>query len=192
MPRLATEHELTRLATVLAEAFADYPWTRWTVPADRHRERVEALQKIYLQELALPHGMVWTTDTLEAVAAFIPASAVAPAPDIVDRISALHADRLSVLADSEALLAPYRPDHDWVLATVGVVPQAKGQGLGTSVVAAGLTIIDSQQGTCLTETSDRRNLAFYHRLGFELSARVATAGPAVWNLVRPPQRGMAR
>lgn len=172
------------MAAVLADAFTDYAWTRWTVPADQHQDRIETLQRIYLEELAMPHGMVWTSDTLDAVAAFIPATA-APTPAVLDRITALHADRLSALSESETLVAPHRPDHDWLLATVGVAQPSKGRGLGTSVVAAGLKVIDSQQATCLTETSDPNNLAFYYRLGFELTATVKTAGPPVWILTRP-------
>lgn len=187
MPRRATRDELSTLATVLAEAFQDYPWTRWTVPADQHRERVEALQRIYLEELALPNGMVWTTDSLDAVAAFIPALMPSPASKTLDSITALHADRFEALSEAEALLAPHRPDHDWVLATVGVAPQTKGRGLGTAVVAAGLAVLDAQAATCITETSDPDNLPFYHRLGFEAITRIATPGPPVWILVRPAQ-----
>jgi ribosomal protein S18 acetylase RimI-like enzyme len=82
------------------------------------------------------------------------------------------------------LVAARRPDHDWVLATVGVAPTAQGHGLGRTVVNAGLEAIDRQGQTCLLETSNPRNLPFYQRLGFAVEAVVTTSGPPVWIMTR--------
>lgn len=35
--RTATQQDVPAAARVLTAAFADYPWTRWTVPADDRR-----------------------------------------------------------------------------------------------------------------------------------------------------------
>ncbi|MFD1213542.1 GNAT family N-acetyltransferase [Arthrobacter sp. GCM10027362] len=185
MPRPATPADLPQLAAVLAAAFDDYAWTRWTVPAPEHRDRIRRLQHLYLEHLALPHGMVWTTDELTAAAAFIPSPPPEPAPGILGQIAAVHGNRFDVLAGAEALIAPHRPAHDWMLATVGVAPHARGRGLGLAVASAGLEAIDRRHGTCLVETSDPDNLPFYRRLGFRPPSRVETAGPPVWIMVRP-------
>jgi ribosomal protein S18 acetylase RimI-like enzyme len=185
MPRPATAADLSRLAAVLAAAFEDYPWTKWTVPALRHRERVRTLQHIYLEHLALPHGMVWTLPDLSATAAFIPSPLPEPAPAVQELIAVTHADRFDVLIEAEETLAGHRPPHDWALATVGVLPETRGQGRGMAVVSAGLDAIDRQQGSCLVETSDPGNLPFYRRLGFNTVDVVKTGGPIVWIMVRP-------
>ena len=41
---------------VLAGAFTDYPWTRWTVEGHRHGERVEGLQRLSMDRTAVPSG----------------------------------------------------------------------------------------------------------------------------------------
>lgn len=185
MPRPATAADLPELAGVLAAAFDGYAWTKWTVPARQHRERIRILQQAYLEHLALPHGMVWTVPDLSAAAAFVPSPPPALAPPALELIAAAHADRFDTLVGAEELLAGRRPPHDWTLATVGVLPRVRGRGLGLAVVRAGLEAIDRRQGTCLVETSDPGNLPFYRRLGFRARETVMTAGPPVYILTRP-------
>jgi hypothetical protein len=43
----------------LGEAFADHPWTRWTVDPDDHRERITRLQFLALENLGMALGDVW-------------------------------------------------------------------------------------------------------------------------------------
>jgi hypothetical protein len=54
--RPATPDDVPDAADVLADAFADYPWTRWTVDADDHGERLRPLHHLYLSAVALPFG----------------------------------------------------------------------------------------------------------------------------------------
>lgn len=183
MPQPARRADLPQLADVLTQAFHGYAWTQWTVPMERHQERVRELQQLYLEHVAHPHGMVWTVKDRSAAAAFIPADV--PVPPVAGRIAELHGNRLPALTEADQLLEGHRPDHDWVLATVGVAPQSQGRGLGSAVVMAGLSYIDEQDGSCLVETSDPNNLPFYSGLGFETVDVVKTAGPFVWIMLRP-------
>ncbi|MEX5270249.1 GNAT family N-acetyltransferase [Kocuria sabuli] len=184
MPRPATAADLPRLADVLADAFHDYPWTNWTVPARDRHQRIRTLQLLYLRHAGLPHGMVWTVPDRTAVAAFLPALLPPLPPAVLEQVTDAHGDRLEALMEAEELLAAHRPAHDWVLATAGVAPTAQGHGLGKAVVNSGLEVIDGQGGTCLLETSDPRNLPFYQGLGFSVAAVVSTPGPRVWILTR--------
>ena len=54
--RRAADCDVDEASAVLADAFADYPWTRWTVESHRHRERVEGLQRLSMDRIALPYG----------------------------------------------------------------------------------------------------------------------------------------
>lgn len=184
MPRPATAADLPRLADVLADAFDDYAWTNWIVPAQGRHERIRSLQLLYLRHAGLPHGMVWTAPERTAVAVFLPAGLPPLPPVVLAQMTDAHGDRLEALLEAENLVAARRPAHDWVLATVGAAPAAQGRGLGRAVVGAGLEAIDAQGGTCLLETSDPRNLPFYQRLGFTIEAVVSTAGPPVWIMTR--------
>jgi GNAT superfamily N-acetyltransferase len=54
----------------------------------------------------------------------------------------------------------------WYLSIVGVSPAAQGRGIGASILAPTLAEADAAGVTCYLETFDRRNPAFYERLGF--------------------------
>jgi ribosomal protein S18 acetylase RimI-like enzyme len=184
VPRPATVADLPQLADVLADAFEDYAWTNWTVPAQDRHQKIRSLQLLYLTHAGLPHGMVWTVPDRTAVAAFLPAQLPPLPPAVLEQVTDAHGDRLETLMEAEELVAAHRPAHDSVLATVGVAPTAQGHGLGRAVVSAGLETIDGRGGTCLLETSDPQNLPFYQRLGFTVEAVVTTPGPPVWIMTR--------
>lgn len=187
--RRATTDDLPRASAVLRTAFADYPWTRWTVPADEHAERVEALQAIYLEHLALPHGAVWVDEQVLAVAAFIPPAAPALPDDVLGRVVQLHGERLSRLEAASASTEGRGDPDAWSLATVGVRPEHQGRGLGRAVCRAGLDELDARRQACGLETSDPRNVRLYERLGFRTVVRtpMPDGGPDVWTMHREPR-----
>src|SRR3954468_11172779 len=57
--RRAGAADVDAACAVVTDAFADYPFTRWTVDADRHTERLEALQRLCMTQLVLPYGEAW-------------------------------------------------------------------------------------------------------------------------------------
>ena len=70
--RRATVEDLPRLSTTLALAFADYPWTNWTVTADDHHRRLTDLFAGDVREFGLKCGEVWVTEDCAAVAVWMP------------------------------------------------------------------------------------------------------------------------
>ncbi len=60
--RTATIHDVGHTARVLADAFADNPWTRWTVASDDHTDRIRGLHVAFLTTLAIPYGLVHVTE----------------------------------------------------------------------------------------------------------------------------------
>ena len=56
--RRAGVDDLGRASQVLGEAFASYPWTRWTVDPDDHQERITRLQLLALENLGMAFGEV--------------------------------------------------------------------------------------------------------------------------------------
>ncbi|MEV6709798.1 GNAT family N-acetyltransferase [Micromonospora wenchangensis] len=185
--RRATAQDLPRAARTLAVAFHDYPWTRWSIPADDYPRRLEELQALYLGH-ALAHGLVLVADDAQAVAAFLPGGAPAPGEDLRARIAELHGDRLAALM---AVELPARPPGAWELATLGVRPDRRGVGLGSAVAAAGVTLVEESgdPGGIVLETSDERNVRLYERLGFTVTARTTIeGGPLVCSMYRPARR----
>lgn len=183
--RRAAAADLDAAARVLAAAFDDYPWTRWSIPEDGYAGRLERLQRLYLG-YALDHGMVLVDEEVRAVAAFLPPDVPPPSEEMQKQVAELHGPRLSALASASL---PEPPPHSWNLATLGVHPDHQGGGLGSRLTAAGLAVVDADPaasgGTAL-ETSDERNVRLYRRLGFTVTAEtVITDGPTVYSMSRP-------
>ncbi len=61
------EGDADAIGRVLAVAFGDYLWTRWTVDGEDHSARIEALQRLAITELALPYGEVWVATEADHV-----------------------------------------------------------------------------------------------------------------------------
>lgn len=180
--RRAKDSDLQSAAKVLAVAFADYPWTRWSIPADGYANRLEELQRLCLAH-ARAHGLVFVDEDVQSVSAFLPPDAPPLEADVEERVGSLHGDRLSALMN---LALPASPDGAWTLATVGVLPGAQGGGLGSAVIAAGLRVIDGGSAPVALETSNERNVRLYHRHGFSLDATTSVpGGPLVYSMSRP-------
>lgn len=178
---------------VLAAAFADYAWTRHTVAADDHLRRVRDLQRLFVERIGLPHGRVWVADGADGVVA----AAVWTTPEstgvgeafaeLTDLLPELSGDRAAAAASAEQALAPHRPTEPvWFLATVGVHPEWQGKGLGRAILTPGLEAAEAAGVPAFLETSEPANLAFYRKLGFEITAEIPLPdnGPTTWTLRR--------
>ena len=98
--RRAAAADIPPAARVLGCAFDEYPWTRWSIPADGYAQRLEGLQEIYLRH-ALRCGLVLVTEDVDGVVALLPPDAPAP-PDVDQaRIAELLGERLAVLVSAE-------------------------------------------------------------------------------------------
>lgn len=194
--RRATRDDLPRIASTLGAAFSDHPWTRWTVSEPDHEARVAELQRLSVEHVALPHGAVWVDDEVTAVAAFLPPVLPALPDAVAERVGALQGDdglaRQAAADAAVAARATEIPDDTravcsqaWVLVTVGVHPDHRGEGLGSAVVDAGLAHLDESSASCTLQTSDERTVPFYERLGFAVTTVTEVpGGPTVWSMLR--------
>jgi ribosomal protein S18 acetylase RimI-like enzyme len=193
--RRAVAADVPAIARVLADAFADYPWTRWTVSGDGHAVRLLALQTTYLSALGIPYGWVDVAELNGAIAAAavwmrsdvaVPERVLA---EVGQAVAELSGDRAEVAAHAEAFLAPHRPtDPHIALATIGVGPGVQGRGVGSAVLTAGLHAVDRLRLPAYLETSADGNVRFYQRHGFEVTAAVdmPDGGPRTWCMRRRP------
>ena len=181
----ASPAEIAALSATLAEAFADYAWTRWTVDGERREARISAIQRVYLQHLALPHGEVWANTNNTAVAVLLPPQLgdLAPlTPEVRAKLASLH----GASARNLEYPLPQPPGGSWTLATIAVAPQEQGNGLGTLLME---TMLAAGPGrTIALETSAEDNVAFYRRFGFRVWAvsDMPDGGPPVWSMLRTP------
>ncbi|MGY1636939.1 GNAT family N-acetyltransferase [Geodermatophilus sp. SYSU D00742] len=198
--RPATAGDAPAAAAVLADAFTDYPWTRWTVAADDHTRRLTALQQLYLTAVAVPYGHVdlgHTDGALVTVAVWLPSTAVPERvwSEVGPAAAAAAGDRAAAVAAAEDLLAPHRPsDEHLLLASIGVARARQGRGLGAAALEPGLSRADRAGLPVHLETSAQRNVRFYQRLGFTVTAAVdmPDGGPRTWLMRRQPGAAPAR
>lgn len=193
--RRAVHSDIPDMVQTLTLAFADYVWTQWSIPQDDYLQRIEALFTLDMNEIGLIFDEVWTTDDRTAVAVWIPPKEMRRGTVDWERhatASEPHfGDRLAVIDEGDAVLAPFRPkEPSWYLATMGVRPDHQRQGLGSAVLRPVLTRCDEEGMACSLETSSPDNVAFYRRLGFEVLHEVSMPhdGPMVWIMWRDPIR----
>jgi GNAT superfamily N-acetyltransferase len=186
--REALRADLDAAADTLAAAFADYPFTRHTIAADDHEGRVRRFQQMFLERIGLPHGRVWVCEDGSAAAVWTtPATPLRVFADVAPLAREIAGDRASASEAAEWALAPHRPTEPvWFLATVGVRPDRQGSGLGRAVLEPGLREATAEGVPCFLETSVPSNLAFYRRLGFEVTGEVDLpgGGPRTWAMRR--------
>ncbi|MGY1833110.1 GNAT family N-acetyltransferase [Geodermatophilus sp. SYSU D01180] len=197
--RPATPEDIPAAAAVLADAFTDYAWTRWTVDTDDHGGRLRTVFQLDLSAVAVPFGRVDLGETahgLVSVAVWIPSTAVPE--DVWARIgpatAELAGNRAAAAAEAEAVLAGCRVDEPHVaLASLGVLRRRQGRGLGCATLTPGLAWADHEGLPVHLETSAEPNVRFYHRLGFTVIDVVdlPDGGPRTWLMRRPPHASAA-
>jgi ribosomal protein S18 acetylase RimI-like enzyme len=191
--RRAGAADVDAASAVLADAFADYAWTRWTVEGEGHRDRIAALQRLVIERIALPYGEVWVAEDERGVVGaaiwMVPASSV-PA-DVRQATAAIQAelegDRHVASARAEAACVPVRPTPPhYYLGAVGTRSDRQRSGIGAAVLQPLLDRARAEGAIAFLETSERANVAFYERLGFTVTGEidVPDGGPHVWAMTR--------
>ncbi|NJQ17034.1 GNAT family N-acetyltransferase [Streptomyces bohaiensis] len=192
--RTIADADVPTAVTALADAFADYPFTRHVIAAADHRERIRRYQELCLTRIGMAHGRVWVADGGSAVAVWgVPGRDPSPAfAELGPILAELSGDRAPAAAAADAAMAPHRPEErGWFLETVATAPDRQGAGLGRAVLAPGIQEAERSGHPAFLETSDASNVGFYRRLGFVVTAevRLPDDGPRTWCMRRDPGRG---
>lgn len=194
--RRATAVDVVAASAVLADAFADYPWTRWTVDSADHSERVGALQRLSMERVALPYGAVWVAvdegDEIVGAAMWGLPDATVPA-SVLHQMeleqAKLEGARHEASVAAEAAVSRLRPTvSHYYLGTVGTRRDHQRHGHGAALLAPVLDRAKEEHTQVFLETSSPENVEFYTRLGFVTVAEldIPEAGPHVWAMARTP------
>ncbi len=83
----------------------------------------------------------------------------------------------------------HRQEPHWYLQLLMVAKAHQGRGLGMQLLAPGLAAADREGVLCVVETQAERNLAFYGRFGFAVTATTTdpTGTATMWTMVRQPR-----
>lgn len=196
---------LAEAAGVLARSFHDSPNFVHLFPDARARTRaLPRLQQACLRD-ALDFGHVYAAtlrSEVVGVAAWLPPGAF---PLSLRRQLRVLPDTVRILAASPRsiprllrFMAGVRRLHPaqpyWYLEVVGVDPAAQGLGVGTRLLEPILVRADEAGQRCYLETMTERNVAWYGKLGFEVSkagVSFAPGGPPNWTMLRHPSQQRA-
>ncbi|WP_283139243.1 GNAT family N-acetyltransferase [Rhizohabitans arisaemae] len=194
--RLFEPGDATQVAVTMARAFAEYPYTVWTVQAENRHERLRGLYTLFVAEFAASFDGVWVTDDCAAVASWLPPGVIGPDESFLARHGAtfteLIGDRLPAHLAASEVIDPHRPaEPHWYLASMGTHPDWWNRGLGTRVLRPVLDRCDAEGLPAFTETSTEDNVRFYRRNGFDVVAEadLPDGGPHLWFLHRNPGAG---
>jgi ribosomal protein S18 acetylase RimI-like enzyme len=194
--RRATAADVPRLVPMLARAFRDDPVAIWACRSEGLRLRMlEGLYRERLRQLLL-HGDVWVTPDCHSAALWMapdhPGSTVAQQaalarcllhPRLLVRVPLLAAGLAGVQRKRS-----HKPPH-WYLSLLGTDPDARGRGLGSAVLRPVLEQCDGDGIGIYLESSKERNIDFYARHGFRVTAELELPrGPRMWPMWREPAR----
>ncbi len=96
-------------------------------------------------------------------------------------LPALH--RAGLMARSSTIHDP--AVRHWHFELVGVEDDLRGQGIGGKMMEAALRRADAAGEVACVETDTTRNVEFYRRLGFEVTATEESLGVQMWYMERP-------
>jgi ribosomal protein S18 acetylase RimI-like enzyme len=184
--RPATFGRLQVIASVLGRAFVTEPMMRW--PFGVHGDVAARFTRVF--EYFLPDlielGAVSEAGDGLGAAVWIP-------PEKADAWDEAQAGgtRMHDLTDDGG--RRYDRFWDWVesrmpteavchLDSIGVAPEAQGRGVGSALMAAGLSQARAKTLPVFLETATPENVPYYERFGFRIvdDADAPDGGPHVW------------
>jgi ribosomal protein S18 acetylase RimI-like enzyme len=202
LPLLASSQEKTA-TRVLARAFHTDPMMEYVVPDTNKRPQpLSAFFDICIR-YARSQGEIYTTPETQGAALWI-----APGMSNLSLGGALKAGLLpSVVKGATSLgLGGFRrllkvgnytqqahhrlvPGPHWYLLILGVDPAQQGKGIGGALMRPVLAKADAAGLPCYLETMKEKNLAIYHKYGFNVveEGAMPKGGLYVWFMVREPQ-----
>jgi ribosomal protein S18 acetylase RimI-like enzyme len=193
---------IDRAAITLERAFSPDPLFTWVFPDPVTRPAaLERFIRVPL-EYGLRYGRVTTSHEAKAACVWLPPGPGMTMPRMI-RSGMLgvpfrtgFGPFLKFMAANEIMDKIHKarvPEPHWYLLIVGVDPELQGQGAGSAIVREGLALADRESKPCYLETSERRNLAFYERLGFVVleEAVLGKDGPKAWAMRREPRHATA-
>ena len=191
---------LAEAASILARSFHDNPNFVYLFPKEGARARaLPRLQQTCLRD-ALSFGYTYAATLggeLVGVAAWLPPGAFPLSPRrqlraLSDTARMLAASPLSIprlLRFMAGVTKLHPPQPYWYLEVIGVEPAVQGLGVGTRLLEPVLALADEAGQPCYLETMTERNVAWYGKLGFDVSragVSFAPGGPPNWTMLRHP------
>jgi GNAT superfamily N-acetyltransferase len=187
-----------QVAELLATAFAEDPILCWLL-GDRNAQ--EARRKLFEQTLH-----IFMRDGLVEITEDGGSAAVWGLPHPVKRnriLRAIDAARMALVTLvatggatsnravrlAETLRSHHPQGPHFYLAAIGTLPEARGKGGASGLLATRLEVCDREGVEAYLESSSANNLPLYERHGFEILRQINVGdSPPLWLMTRPPHR----
>lgn len=193
--REAQREASAALARSLTLAFHDDPVQRYLFPGERAYQRRGRANFELLVRRTLAIGQVYAAPGEAGASLWIP-----PGGDFAEGWQGtLFLVRSLLLLRSDVRrgarlfgrLAQHHPrEPHWYLPVLGTAPEHQGRGFGSALLAPVLARCDAEGLPAYLESSKEKNLSFYRRHGFEVTATIRVPdGPELWPMLRKPRGG---
>ena len=193
--RRADSGDAGAITHILATGFREDPPLAWILPEPGDRERLSPAFFKPFVDMVLTEGHAYIAQDLSGAALWLDVDVHADATEdsgdfreqFISGLGSEYAKRFFVLDDLFSANHPGHASHAYLL-FIGVVPERQGQGVGNSLLAAGLGEVDRSARPAYVEASTPRNAALYARHGFELMSEplVLPDGPSLYPMWRNP------
>lgn len=194
--RYGTEAELAAIVAAQREAFADEAVVRWVTAGANDPEQLGAgfVEHMVREALAIDEVLLAVADDGRIVGVSVWQefdSAERPREQAAET-GALSATvpGLDRVAEVTRLIAEVHPDRPHLyLASMGVVPDCRGRGVGAAMLRHRLAAADAAGRASYLEASTSRSRDLYARLGFsEIGDDIALPhdGPRLYPMWREP------
>jgi len=158
---------------VLGRAFVDDPVMSWLLAGRSDRERRLSLLfgAFAIGAQHKPEGQVLVTPERTAAAVWLPPNAwKTPTKELIQQgprlIRAFGPGVVRALSLLTRIEKHHPGEPHWYLEAIGTVPEARGRGIGPTVLAPILDRCDREGVPAYLESSNPRNIPFYERHGF--------------------------
>jgi ribosomal protein S18 acetylase RimI-like enzyme len=196
-----TELQLSQAIAMVARAFHKDPLSIYFYPDEAERTRRLPLLFSIALRYTLRYGEITTTPAITGAACWLPPGSTTVSDRQMLRIGALmilpkmglSALRRLVNADDYMKSVHQRciAEPHWYLWVLGVDPMCQGQGIGGTLLRAGLERADASNLPCYLETMNQDNVPLYQKFGFDIASEgdIPNSNVHMWSMVRPAQNG---
>lgn len=193
--RATTRHQARAAGAVLGRAYTDDPvWTWLLGGRDRPEQRLTRVFTAYAEAARRAEGprVLIAGDRAGAALWFPPGGWKSSASDYLRSgphvARALGTGIVRALRLLSAVERQHPTEPHWYLETLGVVPEARGKGVGPTLLSPVLERCDAEHLPAYLESSDVRNVPFFERQGFVAGTPldVPAGSPTITPMRREP------
>ena len=196
LPRLS-KPQLPQAIALIGRAFHNDPLSVYVYPDEASRvQRLPLMFSISLR-YTLRYGEITTTPERTGVACWLPPQHTTVSMGRLLRVGTLttlfkmHVAECRRLDNAETYMKsvhhPCITEPHWYLWVLGVDPVHQGQGIGGTLLHAGLARADAASLPCYLETMNPENVPLYQKFGFVLESEgiIPDSSVRMWSMIRP-------